>query len=62
MEDMGGELEMDLESMIAGEGEFPSGDKTSHRAGEVLTNIQQSSRALQQMGLILSKKYLSEDK
>ena len=54
MEDMG-DLEMDLESMLGGDGGVSGGEKTNHPTAEVLTVIEQSSRALQQMGLILSK-------
>ena len=54
MEDMG-DLEMDLESMLGGDGAVSSGDKTNQPSAEVLSVIEQSSRALQQMGLILSK-------
>ena len=54
MDDLG-DLEMDLESMIGGDGAVSGGDKTSHPTAEVLTVMEQSSRALQQMGLILSK-------
>ena len=50
-----GDLEMDLESMIGGAGGVSGGDKTTEPTAEVLTVIEQSSRALQQMGLILSK-------
>ena len=50
-----GDLEMDLESMIGGAGGVNGGDKTTEPTAEVLTVIEQSSRALQQMGLILSK-------
>ena len=54
MEDMG-DLEMDLESMIGGGGGVSGGEKTSQPTAEVLSVMEQSSRALQQMGLILSK-------
>ena len=54
MEDMG-DLEMDLESMLGGDGGVSGGEKTNHPTAEVLTVIEQSSRALQQMGLILCK-------
>ena len=60
MEDMG-DLEMDLESMIGGGGGVSGGEKTSQPTAEVLSVMEQSSRALQQMGLILSKAiFLSE--
>merc|ERR1712048_697874 len=52
MEDMG-DLEMDLESMLGGDGAVSGGDKTTQPTAEVLSVIEQSSRALQQMGLIL---------
>jgi len=52
MEDMG-DLEMDLESMIGGGGGVSGGEKTSQPTAEVLSVMEQSSRALQQMGLIL---------
>ena len=50
-----GDLEMDLESMLGGDGAVSGGDKTTQPTAEVLSVIEQSSRALQQMGLILSK-------
>ena len=50
-----GDLEMDLESMIGGGGGVSGGEKTSQPTAEVLSVMEQSSRALQQMGLILSK-------
>ena len=56
-----GDLEMDLESMIGGGGGVSGGEKTSQPTAEVLSVMEQSSRALQQMGLILSKAvFLSE--
>ena len=56
-----GDLEMDLESMIGGGGGVSGGEKTSQPTAEVLSVMEQSSRALQQMGLILSKTiFLSE--
>ena len=54
MDDMG-DMEMDMESMMGG-GE---GGKVGQAQGNVnivvLSNIEQSCRALQQMGMILSK-------
>ena len=55
MEDIG-DLEMDLESMMGGEGEAAGGERTGQGTVETLTNMEQSSLALQQMGLILSKR------
>ena len=56
MDDMG-DMEMDMESMMGG-GE---GGKVGQAQGNVnivvLSNIEQSCRALQQMGMILSKFY-----
>ena len=54
MEDMG-DLEMDLESMLGGDGGVAGAEKSTQPTAEVLSVIEQSSRALQQMGLILSK-------
>ena len=61
MEDMG-DLEMDLESMIGGGGGVSGGEKTSQPTAEVLSVMEQSSRALQQMGLILSKAIFLSDR
>ena len=55
MEDIG-DLEMDLESMMGGEGGAAGGERTGQGTVEALTNMEQSSLALQQMGLILSKR------
>ena len=50
-----GDMEMDMESMMGGDGGVSGGDKSFQGSEEILSNIQQSSRALQQMGLILCK-------
>ena len=50
-----GDLEMDLESMLGGDGGVAGAEKSTQPTAEVLSVIEQSSRALQQMGLILSK-------
>ena len=53
MEDMG-ELEMDMESMMGGgAGKVKPSDQTNVEVA-VLSNIEQSCRALQQLGMILS--------
>lgn len=54
MEDMG-DMEMDMESMMGGgDGKVKSSDSAPVQL-VVLSNIEQSCRALQQMGVILSR-------
>ena len=53
MDDMG-DMEMDMESMMGGEGGVKAGDGPSVDV-VTLSNIEQSCRALQQMGMILSE-------
>ena len=54
MEDMG-DMEMDMESLLGGGGDKVKSTDQSNVEIVVLTNIEQSSRALQQMGMILSE-------
>ena len=58
MEDMG-DMEMDMESLLGGGGDKVKSTEQSNVEIVVLTNIEQSSRALQQMGMILSEFSLS---
>ena len=56
MEDMG-DMEMDMESMMGGgDGKVKSSDSAPVQL-VVLSNIEQSCRALQQMGVILSRPF-----
>ena len=59
MDDMG-DMEMDMESMMGGDGGGKVKDNVANVDIVVLSNIEQSCRALQQMGMILSKILLKQ--
>ena len=50
-----GDMEMDMESMMGGDAGGKGGPTQGNVEVVVLSNIEQSCRALQQMGMILSK-------
>ena len=50
-----GDMEMDMESMMGGDAGGKGGPTQGNVDIVVLSNIEQSCRALQQMGMILSK-------